>query len=52
MIRAVTELWEEGKIEFFNGDKETESDCYTQEIKWSTFEERTPEEILNEEDDL
>lgn len=52
LIGAVKELWSDGKIDFFDGDKETESDCYTSDIRWSEFEDRTPEEILNEDEDM
>ena len=43
---AVSELFSSGEIELYSDGKATESDFCTEEIKWSEFEERTAEEIL------
>ena len=47
--KAVWDLYGEGKITLFDDDKCTESDFNTEEIRWSEFEEREPEEIFGEE---
>ena len=44
IIEAVRTLWANGEIELYNNS--TESDYSTEEINWSEFEERSPEEIL------
>lgn len=44
IIEAVRTLWANGEIELYNNS--TESDYLTEEINWSEFEERSPEEIL------
>lgn len=38
-------LSEMPEIDLF-GDKSVESDCYTDEIRWSEYEDREPQEIL------
>lgn len=43
---AVQQLSSECEIELYSDGKATESDFNTEEINWSEFEERTPEEIL------
>ncbi len=45
---AVDELSSRCEIELYSDDKATESDFSTEEINWSEYEERTPEEILSE----
>lgn len=47
--KAVWELYAEGKISLYDDDKCTESDFNTEEIRWSEYEEREPEEILGME---
>lgn len=44
IMEAVRELWANGEIELYANS--TESDYSTEEINWSEFEERSPEEIL------
>lgn len=43
---AVRQLSNECEIELYSDGKATESDFDTEEINWSEFEERAPEEIL------
>ena len=43
---AVQELYEEGEIDLYGDGKETESDFETEEINWSDFEDKEPEDIL------
>lgn len=47
--KAVEDLYDKGEISLFDDDKCTESDFNTEEIRWSEFEEREPEEIFGEE---
>ena len=42
---AVARLYEEDKISLYDEGKAEESDFYTDKVRWSEFEERTPEEI-------
>ena len=46
IAEAVAILWGNEEINLY--EKSTESDFYTEEIKWSEFERRTPNEILGE----
>lgn len=46
---AVARLYEEDEISLYDDDKASESDFYTDKVRWSEFEERTPEEILYED---
>lgn len=46
IAKAVEMLCEEDEIDLY--EESTESDFCTDEINWSEFERRTPEEILNE----
>lgn len=46
--KAVWNLYSKGEISLFDDDKCTESDFNTEEIRWSEFEEREPEEIFGE----
>ena len=48
ICNAVEELYSEGEIDLFDDDKYTESDFATDDIRWSEFERRTPDEIFNE----
>lgn len=43
---AVAKLYEENEISLYDEGKANESDFYTDKIRWSEFEEREPEEIL------
>ena len=43
---AVHELYADGEISFYDDGKCIESDFNTDEVRWSEFEEREPEEIL------
>lgn len=43
---AVHELYANGEISFYNDGKYIESDFNTDDVRWSEFEEREPEEIL------
>ena len=43
---AVARLYEEDEISLYDDEKANESDFYTDKVRWSEFEERTPEEIL------
>lgn len=45
---AVDKLTLQCEIELFSDNKATESDFETEEINWSEYEERTPEDILGE----
>jgi len=49
ILEAVKELHDEDEISLYEGGKYTESDFCTESINWSEFEEKEPEEILNEE---
>lgn len=46
--KAVWNLYSKGEISLFDDDKCTESDFNTEEIRWSEYEEREPEEIFGE----
>ena len=43
---AVARLYEDDEISLYDDGKANESDFYTDKVRWSEFEERTPEEIL------
>ena len=43
---AAARLYEDDEISLYDDGKANESDFYTDEVRWSEFEERTPEEIL------
>lgn len=43
---AVRRLYDDGKISLYNKDKTIESDFFTEDVSWSEFEDREPEEIL------
>ncbi len=45
---AVEKLFSKGEIELYSDGKATESEFCTEDIRWSEFEDRTAEEILNE----
>lgn len=45
---VVHELYANGEISFYDDGKCTESDFNTDEVRWSEFEEREPEEILED----
>ena len=47
ICQAVTDLYQNDKIDLYSKDKAAESDFITDRINWSEFEERTAEEILN-----
>jgi hypothetical protein len=44
IMEAVRILWDKGEIELY--EDAIESDYMTDEINWSEFEDRSPEEIL------
>lgn len=44
IMEAVRILWDKGEIELY--ENAIESDYMTEEINWSEFEDRSPEEIL------
>ena len=44
IMEAVRILWDKGEIELY--ENAIESDYSTEEINWSEFEERSPEEIF------
>lgn len=44
IMEAVRILWDKGEIELY--ENAIESDYSTEEVNWSEFEERSPEEIL------
>lgn len=46
--KAVHELYANGEISFYEVGKCTESDFSTEDVRWSEFEEREPEEILED----
>lgn len=46
IAHAVEILWENDEIDLY--EESTESDFSTNDIKWSKFEKRSPEEILGE----
>lgn len=43
---AVARLYEDDEISLYDDGKASESDFYTDKVRWSEFEEKTPEEIL------
>lgn len=43
---ATEELYNEGKILFYDEGKATESEFFTEEVRWSEFEGKEAEEIL------
>ena len=45
---AVHELYANGEISFYEDGKYTESDFNIDEVRWSEFEKREPEEILED----
>ena len=45
---AVYELYVNGEISFYEYGKYTESDFNTEYVRWSEFEKREPEEILED----
>ena len=45
---AVHELYTNGEISFYEDGKYTESDFNTEDVRWSEFEKREPEEILED----
>lgn len=47
VCEAISELYAEDEIELYFDGKATESDFCTEEIRWSEFEDREPEEIFN-----
>ena len=44
IMEAVRILWDKGEIELY--ENAIESDYMTEEINWSEFEDRSPEEIF------
>ena len=44
IMEAVRILWDKGEIELY--ENAIESDYSTEEVNWSEFEDRSPEEIL------
>lgn len=46
LIKAIDELYTDCEIELY--ESSVESDCSTEEIKWSEFEERKAEDILED----
>lgn len=46
ICNAVEELYGDGEISLFDDDKATESDFATDDICWSEFEYRTPNDIF------
>ena len=45
---AVYELYANGEISFYDDGKYAESDFNTEDVRWSEFEKREPEEILED----
>ena len=45
---AVYELYANGEISFYDDGKYTESDFNIEDVRWSEFEKREPEEILED----
>ena len=45
---AVHELYVNGEISFYEYGKYTEIDFNTEDVRWSEFEKREPEEILED----
>lgn len=45
---AVHELYANGEISLYDDGKCIESDFNTEDVRWSEFEEREPEEILED----
>lgn len=48
IVKAIYELDIDGKISLYDKGKCIENDVCTQEVNWSEFEEREPEEILED----
>lgn len=48
ILDAVNELLCDDRISLYDDGKAVESDFYTNDISWSNYEERSPEEILEE----
>lgn len=48
ILEAVHELYANDEISFYEVGKCTESDFSTEDVRWSEFEEREPEEILED----
>lgn len=48
ILDAVNELVYDDKIALYDDWKAIESDFYTNDITWSNYEDRSPEEILEE----
>lgn len=46
IVKAIYELDIDGEISLYDKGKCIENDVCTQEVNWSEFEEREPEEIL------
>lgn len=46
VCESVNELYSENEISLYSDKKAVESDFYTDEIRWSEFEEREPDEIF------
>jgi len=47
ILKAVEKLYQDSEVNVY--DDSIESDFLTEEFRWSEFEDRTPEEILNGE---
>ena len=47
IAKAVYELYAIGEISLYDNGKCDESDFNTDDVRWSEFEEKEPEEILN-----
>ena len=43
---AAARLFEDDEIDFYESGKADESDFYTEIVRWSEFEHRNPEDIL------
>lgn len=48
IVKAIYELDIDGEISLYDKGKCIENDVCTQEVNWSEFEEREPEEILED----
>ena len=46
IAHAVRRLYDNGEISLYDKDKATESDFFTEDVSWSEFEDREPEEIF------
>ena len=46
IAEAIYKLHSNGEISFYNKGKYIESDFNTEDVRWSEFEEKEPEEIL------